>query len=286
MLSFVGLGLYDEMDVSVKGLAAIRDADLVYAEFYTSHLAGATPERLAEFYGKEVRILSREEVEVSPEGWIGKAREKKVAFLVGGDPMISTTHLDLRLRALRMGIVTRVIHSSSIVTAVSGLTGLQNYRFARSTSIPYPYVASGKRIVATSPYDVVVENLDRNLHTLLFLDIQPDRYMTASEGAALLHEGVRCRPRHGRDDERIAHLELHGIGETLWDRNLLGGIQRRHPARPNQWSSELGVGAVGSGDDAEVEVEVAAGIPGHVMDDRHVVDSLGGTEPLTDLGDR
>lgn len=188
MLSFVGLGLYDEMDVSVKGLEAIRDADLVYAEFYTSHLAGATPERLAEFYGKEVRILSREEVEVSPEGWIGKAREKKVAFLVGGDPMISTTHLDLRLRALRMGIVTRIIHSSSIVTAVSGLTGLQNYRFARSTSIPYPYLASGKRIVATSPYDVVVENLDRDLHTLLFLDIQPDRYMTASEGAALLLE--------------------------------------------------------------------------------------------------
>ncbi|MDF0590746.1 diphthine synthase [Candidatus Methanocrinis natronophilus] len=188
MLSFVGLGLYDEMDVSVKGLAAIREADLVFAEFYTSHLAGATPERLAEFYGKGVRILSREEVEVSPEGWIGEAREKKVAFLVGGDPMISTTHLDLRLRALRMGIVTRIIHSSSIVTAVSGLTGLQNYRFGRSTSIPYPYVASGKRIVATSPYDVVIDNLHRELHTLLFLDIQPDRYMTVSEGAALLLE--------------------------------------------------------------------------------------------------
>ena len=188
MLTFVGLGLYDEMDVSVKGLEAIREADLVFAEFYTSHLAGATPERLAEFYGKEVRILSREEVEASPEGWINEGRKKKVAFLVGGDPMISTTHLDLRLRALRMGIVTRIVHSSSIVTAVSGLSGLQNYRFARSTSIPYPYLASGKRIVATSPYDVVIDNLDRNLHTLLFLDIQPDRYMTAGEGAALLLE--------------------------------------------------------------------------------------------------
>ncbi|HPE64166.1 MAG TPA: diphthine synthase [Methanothrix sp.] len=188
MLSFVGLGLYDEKDVSVKGLETIKDADLIYAEFYTSRLVGVSPERLAEFYGKEVRLLSREEVEGNPEEWMTEARDKKVAFLVGGDPMISTTHLDLRLRALKMGIKTRIVHSSSIVTAVSGLTGLQNYRFGRSTSIPYPYVAGGKRIVAQSPYDVVVDNLNRDLHTLLFLDIQPDRYMTASDGAALLLE--------------------------------------------------------------------------------------------------
>jgi len=188
MLSFVGLGLYDEKDVSVKGLETIKDADLVYAEFYTSRLMGVSAERLEEFYGKKIQLLSREEVETSPEEWMAKAQEEKVAFLVGGDPMISTTHLDLRLRALKMGIKTQIVHSSSIVTAVSGLTGLQNYRFGRSTSIPYPYVAGGKRIVAQSPRDVVVDNLDRNLHTLLFLDIQPDRYMTASEGAALLLE--------------------------------------------------------------------------------------------------
>lgn len=188
MLSFVGLGLYDEKDVSVRGLETIKDAELVFAEFYTSRLMGVSAEKLAGFYGKEVRVLSREEVETSPEEWMSEAREKKVAFLVGGDPMISTTHLDLRLRALKMGIKTRVVHSSSIVTAVSGLTGLQNYRFGRSTSIPYPYVARGKRIVAQSPRDVVIDNLGRDLHTLLFLDIQEGRYMTASEGAALLLE--------------------------------------------------------------------------------------------------
>jgi len=188
MLSFVGLGLYDEKDISVRGFETIKDADLIFAEFYTSRLMGVSLERLSEFYGKDVRLLGREEVEVSPEEWMSLAKNKKVAFLVGGDPMISTTHLDLRLRALKMGIKTRVVHSSSIVTAVSGLTGLQNYRFGRSTSIPYPYVARGKRIVATSPYDVVVENLERDLHTLLFLDIQMDRYMTASEGAGLLLE--------------------------------------------------------------------------------------------------
>ena len=124
MLTFIGLGLYDERDISVKGLDAVASADRVYAEFYTSRLMGTTLTRLEEFYGKKVHQLSRSEVEVDP-AWLEEARDLNVAFLVGGDAMVSTTHLDLRLRAVGMGIKTRVIHSSSIVTAVSGLSGLQ-----------------------------------------------------------------------------------------------------------------------------------------------------------------
>lgn len=190
MLTFIGLGLYDERDISVKGLDAIASAERVYAEFYTSRLMGATPERLMQFYGKEIRLLTRSEVEVEPS-WLEEARLHDVAFLVGGDAMVSTTHLDLRLRAIQMGIRTRVIHSSSIVTAVSGICGLQNYRFGRSTTIPFPYISRGNRIVPETPYQVLLDNISRNLHTMLFLDIQmepKERYMTAGEGAALLLE--------------------------------------------------------------------------------------------------
>jgi diphthine synthase len=187
MLFFVGLGLYDEKDISLKGLEAVRAADTVYAEFYTSRLMGASLERLQSLYEKEIHLLTRPEVEVDP-AWLEEAREKDVAFLVGGDPMVSTTHLDLRLRALEMGIRTKVIHSSSIVTAVSGMTGLQNYRFGRSTTIPFPYLARGKRIVPETPYLVLKENLARNLHTMLFLDIHNERYMTVNVGAELLLE--------------------------------------------------------------------------------------------------
>ena len=190
MLTFIGLGLYDEKDISVKGLEAIRSADIVYAEFYTSRLIGVGYEKLEAFYGKKIHLLSRPEVEVDP-AWLKDAHDMDVAFLVGGDAMVSTTHLDLRLRAAENGIRTRVIHSSSIVTAVSGLCGLQNYRFGRSTTIPFPYVSRGKRIIPETPYQVLKENLSRNLHTMLFLDIQAapvERYMTVSEGAALLLE--------------------------------------------------------------------------------------------------
>ncbi len=189
MLTFVGLGLYDKSDISIKGLEAVKKADLIYAEFYTSRLMGSSIEDLERFYERKIQLLSRSDVEVDPS-WILIARDKDVVLLVGGDPMVSTTHLDLRLRAIELGIKTKVVHSSSIVTAVSGLTGLQNYRFGRSTTIPFPYTSHGKRILPETPYIVLKGNLERNLHTMLFLDIQDEKskYMTVNVGVGLLLE--------------------------------------------------------------------------------------------------
>jgi diphthine synthase len=187
MLTFVGLGLYDEKDISVKGLEAVQSADRVYAEFYTSRIMGASLEDLERSYGQKIHLLSRRDVEVDP-AWLEEARDNNLALVVGGDPMISTTHLDLRLRAVEMGIATRVVHSSSIVTAAAGLSGLQNYKFGRSATIPFPYQVRGKRILPETPYLVLLENLERNLHTLLFLDILEDRFMTVNQGAELLLE--------------------------------------------------------------------------------------------------
>ena len=42
MLTFIGIGLYDEKDISIKGLEAVRAADRVYIEFYTSTLSGTS----------------------------------------------------------------------------------------------------------------------------------------------------------------------------------------------------------------------------------------------------
>ncbi|WP_369424975.1 diphthine synthase [Methanothrix sp.] len=208
MLFFVGLGLYDERDISVKGLDTVRSADVVYAEFYTSKLMGTSIERLERLYGREIEILSRSEIEVDPS-WLDDAREKNVALLVGGDPMISTTHLDLRLRAIEMGIDTRVIHASNIASAVPGITGLQNYRFGRSATVPFPHIARGKRIVSSTPYDAVKDNLIRDLHTLLYLDIQEGRLMSINEAAALLIEVAE-----GRGDSGFASSLAVGIARA------------------------------------------------------------------------
>ena len=182
MLTFVGLGLFDKEDVSIRGLNIIRSADQVFLECYTSRLMGATLTDLEQFYQKPVHPLCREDVEQHPEELLDCASRGNVVFLCAGDPMVSTTHADLRMRAEKRGIPTAIIHAASIASAVCGLSGLQNYRFGKACSLPFPQ----KNWSPTSPIDVIKENRKRNLHTLVYLDIQDDRYMTVGEAVELL----------------------------------------------------------------------------------------------------
>ncbi len=174
LLTFIGLGLYDKTDVSEKGLTAIRDADHVFLETYTSRLMGTSHEELQGHYGKPVNLLGREDVEIHPENILAKAEHEQVVFLCAGDPMVSTTHADLRMRAALRGIKTAIIHAASISSAVCGLSGLQNYRFGKSCSVPFPQ----KNWFPKTSIDVIAQNLSLRLHTLVYLDIQDDRYMT------------------------------------------------------------------------------------------------------------
>ncbi|MBP1908625.1 diphthine synthase [Methanolobus bombayensis] len=189
MLTFIGLGLFDGKDISLKGLEAIKNADMVFVEFYTSRLMGSSLEELESLYGKKVNLLSREDVEISPD-WLAEAKDKNVAFLTGGDTMVSTTHVDLRLRAKDLGIESKLIHGSSIASAICGLSGLQNYRFGKASTIPHPFTSSrGVTVVSETPYDTIKLNKEHNMHTLVFLDIDKDKgYMTVNQALSLLLE--------------------------------------------------------------------------------------------------
>lgn len=186
MLTFVGLGLYDERSVTVEGRDAIRAADRVFVEEYTSRLAGASPSDLASFHGVEVEVRDRAGVEADPGPILEAAADGEAAFLVPGDPLVATTHVDLRLRAHDRGIETRVVHGTSAQTAACGLTGLQSYRFGKATTLPFP--GSRGPAVPRSVTDTLTANADRGLHTLVFLDIEADddRYLTADAAAGAL----------------------------------------------------------------------------------------------------
>lgn len=179
MLTFVGLGLYDEEDITLKGLGAIRNADVIYAEFYTSPLGGKTIEAMERMYRKRIFVLERSDIEeTAEEGILKLAKYQKVVLLSGGDAMIATTHLDLRLRAIDMGIETRIVHAPSISSAVAGLSGLQNYKFGKSITVSPAY----KDVISDVPYETIIANRERGLHTLLYLDIS----MTITEALKLL----------------------------------------------------------------------------------------------------
>jgi diphthine synthase len=182
-LFFIGLGLYDEQDLSIKAQRTIKKADYVFVEFYTSFLAGSSMEKLRASCGKDFIVLNRQETEEASI-LLSKAKEHIVAFLVGGDSLTATTHIDLRIRAIKQGIHTSVIHGSSVLTAVPGLLGLQHYKFGRITTLVNPE----KNYFPMSPYDMIKENKKQGLHSLVLLDIQADKnyFMTANEGIKLL----------------------------------------------------------------------------------------------------
>ena len=228
MLTFIGLGLYDELDVSLRGLEAIQSADEVYAEFYTSQLTGTKIERLEGLYSKKIHLLNREDVEGNPE-WINDAINHEIVFLAGGDAMVSTTHIDLRLRAKKLGIHTKIIHGASIISAICGITGLQNYRFGKSTTIPHPYTTrSGKTTVSHTPYDTIKQNQENDLHTLIFLDIDREKgCMSIKQGIKLL-----LQVEIERDEKIISDYTL-GIGVAragspiqIGQANYLGEFER------------------------------------------------------------
>ncbi len=175
---FIGLGLHGK-GLSLRGLEEAKGADAVYAELYTSLIPGLDLKELEGLIGKPVEVLDREAVEQHPDEILEAAKAGKVAFLVPGDPMVATTHVDLRLRAARAGIETRVIHGASIATAAPGLAGLQSYKFGKSATIPFPDNPS------ETPYQVLAGNRERGLHTLLLLDIRADEGRSLSAGEAM-----------------------------------------------------------------------------------------------------
>ncbi len=182
-LIFIGLGLFDETDMSLKAKETLQNADIIFAEFYTSILMGTSIEQLETTIGKKINVLTREETEQKTT-IIDAAKTKNVCFLTGGDSLTATTHVDLRVQAIKNGIETKVIHGTSIISAVPGLLGLQHYKFGRTTTLVYP---EGDYF-PMSPYDVIHANQQNKLHTLILLDIQTEknRFMTASEAIQLL----------------------------------------------------------------------------------------------------
>ncbi len=182
-LTFVGLGLNDERGISLHGLERARAADLVLLEHYTNVMPGLSLESLGKLVGKEIRVVGRREVEDGRE-ILDAASRSEVALLVAGDPFVATTHVDLRLRAIKRGIRIEVVNAPSIISVAPGAVGLQNYKFGRSATITFPEPLS------FVPYDVLRVNRDLRLHTLFFLDLRLEegRFMRAGEAVRLLLE--------------------------------------------------------------------------------------------------
>jgi len=186
MLILIGLGLWDEEDITLKGLDRAKNADIVYLEIYTSKWHGNL-EKLESIVNKKIIVLQRKNLEEKSDKILEEAKDKKVVLFVPGDPLIATTHASLLIGAKEKGIDTEIIHNASIYSAI-GETGLHVYRFGATVTIPFLEKTSNK--LPKSIYETIRENKRKGLHSLLLLDVihEKNKYLTPNEGMKLLLE--------------------------------------------------------------------------------------------------
>lgn len=206
MLALVGLGI--NLDPTLDGIKIAKKCDEIFLEKYTSPLLVDAEKKLEKIIGKKINIIDREEVE--SDFLIKKAESKKICLFVVGDPLVATTHISLLAECRKRKIKTKIVHNSSILTAVAR-TGLQAYKFGRTVTIA-KWSANYK---PTSPLLLIEKNLSIGLHTLILLDVQPGP-MDAKEAIRQLFEmekmekkkiigDVVVLSRLGFEDEKITY---------------------------------------------------------------------------------
>ncbi|MEM1563275.1 MAG: diphthine synthase [Candidatus Bathyarchaeia archaeon] len=182
-LVFIGLGLHDEKGISLNGLEEAKTAGEVFLELYTSLMPNFSIEKFQKILGKKIQVVLRRHLEEENGKVLLEAAKKgKAVLLVPGDPLIATTHIALKIAAEKQGIKTRVVHGASIISAAMGLSGLHNYKFGKSVTIPFPENFS------ETPYMVIAQNKGLGLHTLCLLDIDAEmnRYLDVGEALKAL----------------------------------------------------------------------------------------------------
>jgi diphthine synthase len=184
VLWFVGLGLSGPDDLPPRVRSLVANAGAVFVEEYTSRAGAGTIESLARDGGGPIVRLDRSALESEGRVREALAHHAEVVLLVPGDPFVATTHVALRVAAESWGHDWRYVPGATVATAVPGFLGLQQYRFGRTVSIPFPEPNFSPR----SPRDAIGRNRAAGLHTLVLLDLRPDldKYLTAAEALRIL----------------------------------------------------------------------------------------------------
>ena len=178
-LSFVGLGL-GAKGITLEGVEEMIAADVIFLEYYTTPHEPQLLRQVQVATGKSFTIVDRQFVEDGGK-ILSDAESGRVVLAVLGDPMIATTHNELRVRAIRRGIETGVVHSATIASAAASASGLHSYKFSQTVTVTRETV--GK---LTQAYHILHQNLLEGAHTLLLLeyDVQSGQGVTPADAVA------------------------------------------------------------------------------------------------------
>lgn len=213
-LYFVGIGISGVSSITKEAHDAITASRIVYVERFTSPVSDSEIDELkkiAEDAGVSFKLAPRWMVEDGSE-ILRESLKGDVALVCLGDPYVATTHIELRTRAIAQKTDTHSIHGASAITSMVGECGLHQYKMGRTTTVTSEE--------ASTPYDILYENIQRGCHTILLLEYNQDAAMflapsvalrslldiekDARHGAATMDTFVLVASRIGRKDQSVA----------------------------------------------------------------------------------
>ncbi len=208
MLFLVGLGL-SEKDMPIGSMDILMDCEL-YMDRFTSRISQDYVSYISERTGRRITELTRQDMEENSSEIVGRASSRDIAILVGGDPLIATTHKILYIEARRLGVPARALHASSAISAAMGESGLDFYRFGSICTIPR---WSGK-YKPVSFYEKIAANLERREHSMLLLDYDNGGEATIPiKDAISALEAAEAHYKKGAVTPRTKLIILHEIAQ-------------------------------------------------------------------------
>jgi len=163
MLWFVGTGINGYRGLSIAALDVLRKCDIVYIERFTGALSEVDLQGLNSLIETHPKPVQRWFVEDGRD-LLEAARTKDVALVTYGDPLIATTHSELRSRAAKNSIKAAVLHSASGIASIIGESGLHVYKFGRMVTM------MSELHSAVTVYNTIFQNLLAGSHTLILTE--------------------------------------------------------------------------------------------------------------------
>lgn len=210
-LALVGLGTQGTESIPIGAIEFARRCDHLYADVYTSPWPEGLLAQVAKLIGREPAPASRTLLEDGRK-ILEESSKADTAVMCIGDPLVATTHMTLRLRALELGLPVKVFYAAGILTAVFGETGLHPYKLGRVITL----VRSTPSALG-SVYAAVKETLSLGLHVLLLMEYSHD-------------EGFSLRPNDGL--KMLSEVEASYRLGVFSDDRLLVVVSRL--GRPDQ----------------------------------------------------
>ncbi|MCW6159956.1 MAG: diphthine synthase [Candidatus Micrarchaeales archaeon] len=206
MLYLIGIGL-NKKDFPIGAVDLCEKCD-VYIDRYTTFVDDERMSYITGLLEKKPVELGRAQMEEELPELLGEAKERDVALLIGGDPLVATTHKIIFIEAKKAGVRVEVRHASSILSAIIGESGLDFYRFGAICTVS----RWTTNYTPTSFYETIKKNRSNNLHSIVLLDYDPVKNSSLETKEAIrIMEAAEAQYKSGIITDDSAVFIMHKI---------------------------------------------------------------------------